>query len=61
LGVRGTATAVNTRAKPKCGESEGTTPLERLRSKWDDNIKINLRFLVCWDVDWGQLAQYRDL
>ena len=42
------------------GKPEGKSPLERPRSRWEDNIKLDL-----WDVgygvkDWIQLAQDRD-
>jgi hypothetical protein len=32
---------------------------ELLRRKWEDNIKMDLKEIVCEDVDWIQLAQYR--
>jgi hypothetical protein len=42
------------------GKPEGKTPLRRLRCRWVDNIKIDLRE-TGWDgVDWIDLAQYRD-
>jgi hypothetical protein len=42
------------------GKSEGNRPIERPRSKWADNIKIDLRE-VGWDgMDWIDMAQNRD-
>jgi hypothetical protein len=42
------------------GKPEENRPLERPRSKWVDNIKIDLRG-IGWDgVDWIKLAQDRD-
>jgi hypothetical protein len=41
------------------GKPEGKRPLRRPRSRWVDNIKIDLRELG-WDgVDWIDLAQDR--
>jgi hypothetical protein len=42
------------------GKPEGRRPLGRPRSRWVDNIKIDLREIV-WDgMDWVDLAQDRD-
>jgi hypothetical protein len=42
------------------GKSEGKRPLRRPRSRWVDNIKIDLREIE-WDgMDWIDLAQDRD-
>jgi hypothetical protein len=39
---------------------EGKRPLGRLRRRWVDNIKMDLRE-IGWDgVDWMELAQDRD-
>jgi hypothetical protein len=43
------------------GNPEGKRPLGRLRRRWVDNIKIDLRE-TGWDgMDWIHLAQERDL
>jgi hypothetical protein len=42
------------------GKSEGKRPLGRPRSKWVDNIKIDLREIVWDSMDWIELAQDRD-
>jgi hypothetical protein len=43
------------------GKPERKSPLGRLRRRWVDNIKIDLR-QIGWDgVDWIDLAQDRDL
>jgi len=43
------------------GKSEGKRPLERLRCRWEDNIRLDLRE-VGWDgVDWIHLAQTGEL
>jgi hypothetical protein len=42
------------------GKPEGKRPLRRPRSRWADNIKIDLREIE-WDgIDWIDLAQDRD-
>jgi hypothetical protein len=42
------------------GEPESKIPLGRLRRRWVDNIKMDLREIE-WDVnDWINLAQDRD-
>jgi hypothetical protein len=40
------------------GKPEGRRPLGRPRRRWVDNIKIDLRDIVCEDVNWIPLAQY---
>ena len=42
------------------GGPEGNRPLERLRSKWEDNIKMHLQEVGCGGMDWIDLAQDRD-
>jgi hypothetical protein len=42
------------------GKPKGKRSLGRLRRKWADNIKINLREIGCDDMDWIDLAQDRD-
>jgi hypothetical protein len=42
------------------GRPEGRTPLGRPRSRWEDNIKMDLREIGFGDVDWIHLAQDRD-
>jgi hypothetical protein len=39
---------------------EGRRPLGRSRSRWEDNIKMDLREIGFGDVDWIHLAQDRD-
>jgi ribosome biogenesis protein Nip4 len=39
---------------------EGRRPLRRLGSRWEDNIKMNLQKVGCGDMDWFELAQYRN-
>jgi len=39
---------------------EGKKPLERPRSRWEDNIKKDLREVGCGVMDWIELAQDRD-
>jgi hypothetical protein len=42
------------------GKPEGKRPLGRRRSRWEDNIKMDLRE-IGWDsMDWIDLAQNRD-
>jgi hypothetical protein len=42
------------------GEPEGKRPLGRLRRRWVDNMKMDLRRIRWDDVDWIDLAQDRD-
>jgi hypothetical protein len=39
---------------------ERRRPLGRLRNRWEDNIKINIREIGLEDVDWIQQTQDRD-
>jgi hypothetical protein len=41
-----------------CGP-EGKRPLERLRHRWDDNIKMVFQELGWWDVYWIDMDQNR--
>jgi hypothetical protein len=42
------------------GRPEGRRPLVRLRRRWEDNIKMDLREIGFGDVDWIHWAQDRD-
>jgi hypothetical protein len=42
------------------GRPEGRRPLGRPRSRWKDNIKIDLKEIGFGDVDWIHCAQDRD-
>jgi len=42
------------------GKPEGRRPLGRPRSKWEDNIKMNLQEVGRGGMDWIELAQGRD-
>jgi hypothetical protein len=42
------------------GKSEGKRPLGRPRSRWLDNITIDLRVIGWDDMDWIDLARNRD-
>jgi hypothetical protein len=41
------------------GEPEGKTPLGR-HSKWEDNIKMDVKAVEFGGMDWIELAQDRD-
>jgi hypothetical protein len=41
------------------GRPEGKIPLGRSRSKWEDNIKMDLREMGIDGANWIQLAQDR--
>jgi hypothetical protein len=43
------------------GKPEGKRPFGRLRRRWQDNIRLDLRERVWEGVDWTHLAQDRDL
>jgi hypothetical protein len=42
------------------GKPEGRRLLERLRRRWEDNIKMDLREVGCGGADWIDLAVDRD-
>jgi hypothetical protein len=42
------------------GKPEGKRPFGRRKSRWKDNIKMDLREIGREDVDWIHLAQDRD-
>jgi len=42
------------------GKPEGKRPLGRPRSRWEDNIKMDLQEVEGGCVDWMELAQDRD-
>jgi hypothetical protein len=46
--------------KTLAGKPEGKKPLGRLRSRWVDNIKIDLREIGWYGMDWIDVAQDRD-
>ena len=39
---------------------EGMRPLERLKRRWEDNIKKDLREVCCVPGDWIAVAEDRD-
>jgi len=42
------------------GKPEGKRPLGITRSRWEDNIKMNLQEVGCGGLDWIELVQGRD-
>jgi len=42
------------------GKPERKRPLGRPRSRWEDNIKVDLQEMGCGGMDWIELAQNRD-
>jgi hypothetical protein len=42
------------------GKPEGERQLGRRRSRWEDNIKVDLQEVGCGDIEWIKLAQDRD-
>jgi hypothetical protein len=42
------------------GKPVGWRPLVRTRRRWKDNIKIDLRVVGWWGIDWIDLAQDRN-
>jgi hypothetical protein len=42
------------------GKPKGKSPLDRPRSRWGDNIKMDLQEVACGGMDWIELAQDRD-
>jgi hypothetical protein len=45
--------------KVLAGKPEGKRPLGRLRSRWEDNVRMDLHEVECGDIDWFGLAQDR--
>jgi hypothetical protein len=43
------------------GKPEGKRPLGRLRRRWEDGIRMDLREIGCESIDWIQLAQDREV
>jgi hypothetical protein len=39
------------------GKNEGKGPLEKPRCRREDSIKIDIKEIVCEDVDWIHVAQ----
>jgi hypothetical protein len=42
------------------GKPEGKRPLGRPRRRWEDGIRMDLREIGWWCVEWFRLAQDRD-
>ena len=42
------------------GKPDGKRSLGRPRLRWEDNIKMDLQVVGLGDMDWIELAQYRD-
>jgi hypothetical protein len=42
------------------GKPEGKRPLGRRKRRWEDGIRMELRVIGLWGVDWIKLAQNRD-
>jgi hypothetical protein len=42
------------------GKPEGKRPHGRPKSRWQDNIKMDLQQVGCGGMDWIELAQDRD-
>jgi hypothetical protein len=42
------------------GKPEGKRPMGRPRSRWEDNIKMDLLEVGCGGIDWNKLVQNRD-
>ena len=43
------------------GKPEGKKPLGRPRSRWKENMKMDLQEVGCECIDWIKLAQDRDM
>jgi hypothetical protein len=43
------------------GKPEGKRPLETLRRRWEDNIKIDFQEVGFGGTDWVELTQDRDM
>jgi len=47
-------------SKDLVGKPEGKRPLGRPRSRWEDNIKMDIQEVGSGGMDWIELAQDRD-
>jgi hypothetical protein len=43
------------------GKPEGKKPLGRPRSRWEENMKMDLQEVECEGIDWTKLAEDRDM
>jgi hypothetical protein len=41
------------------GKPEGNRPFRRPKHRWEDNIKMDLREIGFWGVNWVHMAQDR--
>ena len=48
------------RIKHLSEKTVGKRSLERLRSRWENNIEMDLQKMGCWSTDWNELVQDRD-
>jgi hypothetical protein len=46
-------------SKIVAGKHERKIPLERPKSRWEENIKVDFKEMLCDKVDWIHLAQDR--
>jgi len=42
------------------GKPEGKRPLRRARHRWEDNIKMDIKYVGCGGMDWMELPLDRD-
>jgi hypothetical protein len=42
------------------GKPERKRPPGRTRHRWEDNIKMDIREVGCWGMEWIELVQDRD-
>ena len=58
--TRSTYGAIQKCIKSFSGKTEGKRPLGRSKRRWEDNIKMGLREVICNPGGWIDLAEDRD-
>jgi hypothetical protein len=48
----------NVTSHPKETKTKGKRPFGRVTSRWEDNIRMNVKDIECEDVDWIHLAEH---
>ena len=60
LGLSGMYRREDVACRVLVGKFEGKWSLQRIRHRWEDNIKMDIQEIAWVDGDWIHLAEYRD-